>query len=83
MTPNEILDLLLDFIATTFVVGKEEINCDTSLVQSGVIDSIGLIEIAEFIESRFALSVSETDLSRNNFGSVNKMVAYINGRLQS
>lgn len=68
---------LLEFIAETFVVDKEEVDLDVSLVQTGIIDSIGLIEITEYIESTWSMSVTENELIREHFGSVNKMVAYV------
>ena len=43
--PKEILDKFLHFIARNFMVELDEIPLDKSLIDEGIIDSFGLIEI--------------------------------------
>ncbi len=73
----QIQEKLLDFIADCFMVEKEEIDIDKSLVDAGIIDSFGLIEICVFIEKEFSFSIKETQLTRENFGSVTRIVEFI------
>lgn len=69
---------LLQFICKNFMIDEqEEINLDESLADQGIIDSFGLIEIATYIENEYKLTIKEDDLTRNNFGSVNKITNYI------
>jgi len=68
---------LLEFIARNFMVEKEEINLDKSLIDEGIIDSFGLIEIATFLENEFQISITEEKMIRSNFGSVHKLVDFI------
>jgi len=74
---EEIQDKLVAFICESFMVEPDEFNLEESLVDQGVIDSIGLVEISAFIEETFGIKVAETDMTRQNFGSVKKMVAFI------
>ena len=74
---KEILDKLVAFICESFLVEPDEFNLEESLVDQGVIDSIGLVEISAFIEEAFGIKVTEADMNRQNFGSVKKMVAFI------
>ncbi len=74
---KEIQDKLVAFICESFMVEPDEFNLEESLVDQGVIDSIGLVEISAFIEETFGIKVAETDMTRHNFGSVKKMVAFI------
>ncbi|MBN2038775.1 MAG: acyl carrier protein [Spirochaetes bacterium] len=76
-TRDEIFNKLSDFVAQQFIVEKDEINMDESLIDQGVIDSLGLIEITTFIEKQFGVTVVEEDMTRENFGSMNKMVDHI------
>ncbi len=69
------------------MVEPDELNLEDSLVDQGIIDSIGLVEIAAFMKREFDIDVSEENMTRENFGSVKKMVTYIernvsNERLQ-
>lgn len=68
---------LLDFICRQFLVDVEDIDVNKSLVDTGIIDSMGLIEIASFIEQNFNFVISEEMMNRKNFGSIMLIVAFI------
>lgn len=76
MTEN-IQKKLLQFISRSFMVEPEEIDLEKSLIDEGIIDSFGLIEIAVFMETEFTITVDENDMIRENFGSVVKMANFI------
>lgn len=80
---NEIQDTLINFIAETFFVEKDEIDLEESLVAEGIIDSMGLIEIAAYIEEEFAIGVQEDQMTRSNFGSVVNIVKFIKNEINS
>ncbi len=75
--PQEIQDKLLTFITSSFMVEREEIDLDESMIDEGIIDSFGLIEIATFMEKEFSMTIGEEHMIRSNFGSVNKIVDFI------
>jgi acyl carrier protein len=68
---------LLDFLCRNFVVSESDIDIDGSLIEQGVIDSFGLIEITAFINQRFGIEVREEDMTREAFGSLNKMARFV------
>ncbi len=74
---EDILKILLEFICRNFMVDEEEVPLDKSLIDTGIIDSIGLIEISTFITRQFNINIMEDDLTRENFGSVLKIVDFI------
>ena len=74
---QEIQDKLLAFITSSFMVEREEIDLDKSMIDEGIIDSFGLIEIASFMEREFNMKVREEQMIRSNFGSVHKIVDFI------
>ena len=74
---------LLDFVTHSFMVEEDEIDMDSSLIDQGIIDSFGLVEITTFIEQAFGLVIREEDMTREAFGSMNKMVAFISVRLET
>lgn len=78
---EEIQSTLLGFISETFIVDRMDIDVNKSLVQTGIIDSIGLVQISAFIEKEFRLHVLEGDMTRDNFGSVVQMAMFIHKRL--
>lgn len=80
---NEIQTSLVDFISRNFMVEIEEIPLDRSLIDEGIIDSFGLIEISSFVENQFQITVDEEEMTQDNFGSVLKMIDYIQGEINA
>lgn len=77
VTREQIKGLLIDFICRQFLVDLEDIQMDKSLIDTGIIDSMGLIEISSFISQNFNFKVSEAQMNRQNFGSVLLIVDFI------
>lgn len=77
ITKKQIKESLLDFISKQFLVDKEDIEVDKSLIDTGIIDSMGLIEISSFITHNFNFKVTVDQMTRQNFGSVLLMVDFI------
>lgn len=77
MTKAEIQEKLMEFICRNFMVEPEEIDVTHSLIDDGIIDSFGLVEISIFMEKEFSMQVVEEEMIRPNFGSVLKMVDFI------
>lgn len=78
---EEIQNNFLDFISHNFFVEKEEIDLEKSLMDEGIIDSFGLIEIASYIEKEYSINVQQDQVTRENFGSVVKIVNFIKNEL--
>ena len=53
---------------------------ETSLLKSGILDSLSLLRLVVFLEERFQLSVAETELLPENFDTVNAICAYLRAR---
>lgn len=75
-----IRDSLLDFVVRSFNVQADEVRLDESLVDQGIVDSFGLIEITSFIEKEHGVVVREEDMTREAFGSLNKMARFVVAR---
>jgi acyl carrier protein len=72
---------LLDFVVQNFMVELEEIELDKSMIDEGIIDSFGLIEISSFLEMEFSIQIAEEDMTRQNFGSILKIVSFVKERM--
>ena len=77
ITKEKIQEQLLDFLCRQFFVDPEDIEIDKSLVDTGIIDSMGLIEIASYIKKTYEFTVTKENMNRQNFGSVLKIVDFI------
>lgn len=50
---------------------------DDSLVEMGIIDSTGILEIIEFLESHFDIEVSESETVPQNLGSISGLTRFV------
>lgn len=53
---------------------------DTPLLDSGILDSLGLLRLVVFLEERFGITMDDADLLPENFASVNSICAYLRAR---
>lgn len=47
------------------------------LLKQGVIDSLGFVELVEEVQERYGLSVEDVEITEENFGSVDAIVAFV------
>jgi len=74
---SEVREKLLNFISQQFRIPRDEIDPDTSLVDQGVIDSFGFVEIVSFLESEFPIVIADEQINHDHFGSVSRIVAFV------
>jgi acyl carrier protein len=53
---------------------------DTSLLESGILDSLSLLQLVVFLEGRFGITVGDADLLPENFSSVDAICDYLRAR---
>jgi acyl carrier protein len=71
------------FILTSFLFTDDESklkNAD-SLLELGIMDSTGVLELVAFVESQYGIKVADEELIPENLDSVDRIVAFV-GRKQ-
>jgi acyl carrier protein len=68
------------FIVENYVLteGMDELDGNESLMDRGIIDSIGVFALVDFIEQQYGVTVSDDDMIPENLDSINAIVAFIN-----
>jgi acyl carrier protein len=71
-----------DFIRQNFLFGADEqIGESDSLLDRGIIDSTGAMELVSFLETEFSIEVSDRDLVPENLDSVAAITAFVTRKL--
>ena len=66
------------YIVDEFLLGSaDSFRDDLPLIEAGVVDSMGIMEIVEFVEAEFGIDIAESELVSENFGSVSQMSAFV------
>lgn len=71
---------LTDFIGAEVSLGQEPVDADTDLVMSGLVDSLGVMRIVDWLESRMDIRIDPGDVVMEHFGSVAMMLDYLRNR---
>jgi acyl carrier protein len=78
-----IRDELLAFVNTHVNLDPSvEIVGDTDLLLTGLVDSVGVIEIVGWLQDEAGIDIDPMDVVLDNFQTVDAMTAFV-GRLQS
>jgi len=67
------------YLQDRFMIGKSSSSLmDTDpLLEKGILDSTGVLELVGFIEETFSFSVEDEELVPDNLGSVENLVRYV------
>jgi len=53
---------------------------DTSLLETGILDSLSLLKLVLFVQERFGTAVDDVDIVPENFDSVDAICVYLRSR---
>jgi acyl carrier protein len=56
---------------------KRSMADDDLLIETGIVDSLGVLELVGYIEKSFGIIVSDEDLSPENFQSVSALAGFV------
>ncbi|RLC24792.1 MAG: acyl carrier protein [Deltaproteobacteria bacterium] len=79
---SEIKDKVRAFVVENFMFGKDEgLEDDTSFLENGIIDSTGILELVNFLDEEFSISVEDEELIPENLDSIKNVTSYLQKKL--
>ena len=75
----EAKEKIRSYITDNFLFGATEkaFGDEDSFLETGIIDSTGILELVSFLEEEFGLDVKDDELVPDNLDSVNRLLGYI------
>ncbi|MCQ1834477.1 acyl carrier protein [Neorhizobium galegae] len=71
-----------EFIAENFLFRADaEVSNNQSLLESGVIDSTGVLELIAFLEQTYGITVADDEIVPENLDSIDNMTSYLSIKL--
>jgi acyl carrier protein len=82
---NPIEEELRNFLMENFAIVSDAppIGNTESLIETGIVDSTGLLELVSFIETRYGLEIPDQDLLPENFETIANISTYVASRMQT
>ena len=79
----DIPSTIRQFIREKFVFSSEDTSFDdqASFMETGLVDSTGVLEIIQFIEENFGIAVQDEELIPENLDSVDNLSNFVSRKL--
>ncbi|MBX3304860.1 MAG: acyl carrier protein [Nitrospira sp.] len=72
------LQTIRKFVIDNYLFGEEgTLKDEDSFMETGIIDSTGILELVRFLESTYTIKVTDEELIPDNLDSVSKIVSFI------
>jgi acyl carrier protein len=68
---------LRGFITSNFFVPAGGLKDDDLLIDTGVIDSTGVLEVIHFVEDTYGTKLHDDEILPENLGSIERLVAFV------
>lgn len=71
-----------DFIVNNFLFGEDNgFNGETSFLEEGIVDSMGILELISFLEETFNIKIEDDELIPQNLDSLNNITNFLEKKL--
>ncbi len=79
--PDARIAAVVEFLHTALMVDAgSPIHAETPLVSSGLLDSMGVVMLAAFVEERFGVRLSDDDVRAGGVDTIAALLALIDRR---
>ncbi len=74
-------DSLTKFLTDELAAGRDDVDVvKDSLVDAGIIDSVGILKLVDFIEKDLSVKISDDDLVPENFDTLDDIVRLVDSK---
>jgi acyl carrier protein len=60
--------------------GRTHLDDDEDLIDSGVVDSLGIFQLVAFLEERFGVAIADSEITPDNFGTIARIERLVAAR---
>jgi acyl carrier protein len=81
---NSITERIRDFLFDNFPLARSKnIRDDDRLLELGIIDSMGVLDLVAFLEGEFGISMTDEELTQENFQTISRLAALVQEKVSS
>ena len=78
---SEIKNEIKNYIVEASLSDANKIKDDTLIFDDGLLDSMGLLFLIEFLNENYKIEVNDEELNPKNFESINSIVSFVETKL--
>ncbi|MCG3176809.1 MAG: hypothetical protein MOGMAGMI_01773 [Candidatus Omnitrophica bacterium] len=85
MSAVDIKTTLREYIRRNYLgaASRTDFGDDDSFLREGIVDSIGILELAQFVQETFGVRVETADILPSNFDTLNNLERYVDRKLKT
>ena len=85
MTAAQVIDRTRQYITENFLYMRRDIVLgeDDSLLERGIIDSMGVMDVLGFIDETFGVTPADDEVTEANLGSPRAIARFVAGKLRA
>lgn len=81
---DTVSEKIKSFILKNFPLARNRrIHNNDRLLESGIVDSLGVLNLVSYVEQEFHISVSDDDLVPDNFQTIGHLTEFVRGKRNS
>ena len=84
MDSNEIQKRVHEYVVESFLFGEDDelSSDDQSFLDSGLIDSTGILELIHFVEDSFEIEIEDEEMIPENLDSIARVTAFVGSKVE-
>ena len=76
------IDTVREFVVENFLFGDgDQLQNDTSFMETGIIDSTGILELITFLEDKFKINIEDDELIPENLDNLQNVARFIDRKM--
>lgn len=81
---SSVQDEVRNFVVENFLFGEnpESLLNNDSFLETGIIDSTGVLELVAFVEDNYSVEVNDDELIPENLDSIDRLINFIESKLK-
>ena len=79
---NSVHTRIREFVLASFPLARQSPpQDDDSLLDSGIVDSLGILELVEFLTGSFGIVIDDQDLNPDDFRSISSLTEFVQRKI--
>jgi len=84
ITAENMAKELRQFVVDNFLFGRDRpFSDEDSLIENGLIDSTGVLELIAFLEEKYAIRIEQAEMIPDNLDSIHNLSDFVRGKRQA
>jgi len=78
------IDTVREFVVENFLFGDgQQLQDDTSFMESGIIDSTGILELITFLEEKYEIKIEDDELIPENLDNLQNVARFVDRKVDA